>query len=174
MDRVHSFDEKVDKALEKYRTPTADRFFYPLSSVADHSVLWVLIAAVRRASTDRHSKNFRRSVAVLGAESFLTNVVIKSYFRRRRPIDFATTEEPLPYGLRRPVTSSFPSGHATSAFTAAAFLAKGDPLAPAYYGLATLVAASRVYVRLHHASDVVAGAAFGFTLGRIARRLVSK
>ena len=174
VERVRSFDEAVDKALEKHRTATADRFFYPLSSAADHSVIWVLIAAARRASANGHAHGFRRSVAVLGAESFLTNVLVKSYFKRRRPIDFSTSGEPLPYGLRRPVTSSFPSGHATSAFTAAAFLSKGDPLAPAYYGLATMVAASRVYVRLHHASDVVAGAAFGFALGRIARRLVGK
>ena len=42
--------------------------------------------------------------------------------------------------------------------------------APVWYGLAGAVAFSRVYVRMHHASDVVVGAALGIALGRIVRR----
>jgi len=34
------------------------------------------------------------------------------------------------------------------------------------------VAASRVYVRMHHASDVIAGAALGVALGVVARRVL--
>ena len=37
---------------------------------------------------------------------------------------------------------------------------------------ATAVAGTRVYVRLHHASDVAAGAAFGVVLGSALRRFV--
>ena len=55
------------------------------------------------------------------------------------------------------MTSSFPSGHATAAFCAATLLGGGA----GWYALAAAVAATRVYVRLHHASDVLAGAAFG-------------
>jgi undecaprenyl-diphosphatase len=73
--------------------------------------------------------------------------------------------------LRRPRTSSFPSGHATSAFTAAALLGEDDHLKPLYYGIAVIVAWSRVYVKIHHASDVVAGIGVGVLLGRLGRRL---
>jgi membrane-associated phospholipid phosphatase len=34
-----------------------------------------------------------------------------------------------------------------------------------YFSLAALVAAIRVYTRMHHTSDVVAGAALGLVLG---------
>jgi hypothetical protein len=34
-------------------------------------------------------------------------------------------------------------------------LLSDSPLAPAYFVLAALVAASRVYVKMHHASDVL-------------------
>ena len=44
--------------------------------------------------------------------------------------------------------------------------------APAWYTLAALVAFSRVYVRMHHTSDVVAGAALGLALAPAARRAV--
>ena len=49
--------------------------------------------------------------------------------------------------------------------------AGGDPLWPLYYALAVVVASSRVYVRIHHASDVVAGAALGVGLGALANQV---
>jgi undecaprenyl-diphosphatase len=109
--------------------------------------------------------------AALGVESVLTNGPIKALFRRVRPEDTHPPEGPLPYGMHRPVTSSFPSGHAASAFTAATLLA-GGPATPLWFALASAVAASRVYTRMHHTSDIVAGAALGVALGVLARRLV--
>jgi undecaprenyl-diphosphatase len=50
-------------------------------------------------------------------------------------------------------------------------LADGDVLAPLWAVAAVVVATSRVYVRMHHASDVVAGAAIGAVIGAAARRL---
>jgi undecaprenyl-diphosphatase len=44
--------------------------------------------------------------------------------------------------------------------------------APAWFTLAALVASSRVYVRMHHASDVAGGALLGLALGGFARRFV--
>jgi undecaprenyl-diphosphatase len=73
--------------------------------------------------------------------------------------------------LRTPSTTSFPSGHASAAFTAATVLSEGDPLWPLYYAAAAVVASSRTYVKIHHASDVVAGVATGMVIGRIARKV---
>jgi membrane-associated phospholipid phosphatase len=103
---------------------------------------------------------------VLGAESALVNGPVKSLFRRHRP----AWEQERPRRLRRPRTSSFPSGHASAAFTAAGVLSQGDPLWPLYYALAGVVASSRVYVKIHHPSDVVAGALLGVVLARLVRR----
>ena len=161
----------MDGAVDRVRSPALDLVFYPLSSAADHSLLWVAIGSARQALGRARPGSAWRLAAILAAESALTNGLLKSCFRRLRPIlAEAHLTGRLPFGLRRPVTTSFPSGHATSAFTASAYLARGDRLAPAYRTLAVLVAASRVYVRLHHASDVVAGAVIGMGLGRIARR----
>jgi undecaprenyl-diphosphatase len=168
--RVRAFDRAVDDWVEKHRHPTLDRVFYVLSSAADHSLLWVAIGAVRQATGRGRPGSALRLTGVLAVESALTNGPVKALFRRVRPTSDPAQSGPLPYGLRRPVTSAFPSGHATSAFTASAFLAKGDPVGAAYHVLAGVVAASRVYVRLHHASDVIAGAALGIAFGRVARR----
>ncbi len=97
------------------------------------------------------------------------NGPIKWLVRRERPP--SPDARPLP--LRTPRTSSFPSGHATSAFCAAAFLSDGDRAwAPLYYALALVVAWSRVHVEIHHATDVVAGMVTGALLGAVGTRLV--
>ncbi len=131
---VQAFDRAVDGWLETIRNPVLDRVMYTLSSAADHSLLWFGIAGVR--SLKRGDLPFAlKFAATMGLESALTNGAIKSAFRRVRP-EHEIAEGPLPYGMRRPITSSFPSGHATAAFTAATILARtggGDPL---WYALA--------------------------------------
>ncbi|MEI8001910.1 MAG: phosphatase PAP2 family protein [Actinomycetes bacterium] len=150
---------------------TTDRFFYALSSAADHGLLWLALGSVRAAR--RHDPAFALRLGLaLGAESLFTNGAIKSLFRRVRPPEHFAHDAPLPYGMHRPITSSFPSGHATTAFTAASVLAPGSAAAPAWYALAALVAYSRVRVRMHHPADVVGGVALGLVLGRLARRFV--
>ena len=65
-----------------------------------------------------------------------------------------------------PDTPSFPSGHATTAFAAAAVVGALYPrLRIPVYGLAALVGLSRVYLGVHYTLDVLAGAALGIALG---------
>jgi undecaprenyl-diphosphatase len=151
------------------RSPRLDPLFYGLSSAADHGLLWLALGGGRAARTGDPTLLVRLAT-VLGVESALTNGPIKQLFRRVRPLR-EDDDGHLPYGMHRPITSSFPSGHAASAFTAATLLA-GGPSTPLLYALATAVATSRVYVRMHHASDVVAGAAVGLAMGLVARRLL--
>jgi undecaprenyl-diphosphatase len=53
-------------------------------------------------------------------------------------------------------------------------LSEDDPLKPVIYAIAVVVATSRVYVKIHHASDVVAGIATGVVLGAVAKRVWPK
>jgi undecaprenyl-diphosphatase len=170
LSRLHAFDRRVDALVERLRSPQLDPVFYGLSSAADHGLLWMLAGASRAARRGDPGIALRMGAA-LGVESMLTNGPIKAIFQRVRPDDDHPPEGPLPYGMHRPLTSSFPSGHAASAFTAASLLA-GGPATPLWYGLAAVVAASRVYTQMHHTSDVVAGAALGVALGLVARRIV--
>jgi undecaprenyl-diphosphatase len=165
------FDAAVERAIEGVRGPALDPVFYGLSAAAAHSKMWHVLAWWRGVATGDRAQARRMSTA-LGIESFVTNIVVKGAFGRVRP-DRPETDGPLPYGMRVPITSSFPSGHATAAFTAAVFLSDDDAvLAPLWFGLAGAVAFSRVYVRMHHASDTVAGAALGLALGRVLRRIL--
>ncbi|MEX2100151.1 MAG: phosphatase PAP2 family protein [Acidimicrobiia bacterium] len=168
IDRVTLLDEAVDKWAAGVRGPRLDPVFYGLSSAADHGLLWLALGAMRATRSGNPESALRLGV-VMGVESALTNGPIKQCFRRVRPV-LEEIDEELPYGMHHPITSSFPSGHAASAFTAATVLA-GGPITPALYALATLVAVSRVYVRMHHASDIIAGAALGIAIGAVARKV---
>lgn len=165
--RVAAFDRAVDRAVDRIRNPVLDRVMYTATELADFSLLWHLIGATRGLRSDRHADEAFRLIGILGLESLLVNGAIKSLFRRTRP----PWEQERAYRIRKPRSSSFPSGHASSAFTAAAVLGEGSRAKPLYYALATVVATSRVYVRIHHASDVVGGIATGIVLGRLATKL---
>jgi membrane-associated phospholipid phosphatase len=114
------------------------------------------------------------------AESILlatwTTDALKSLIGRARPDE--DPEDPHDFsvgrGFRNHRFTSFPSGHTTSAFAAAAAFSseieRVHPgrswwVAPLLYSGATLVGASRVYNNKHWASDVVAGAAIGTFAG---------
>jgi undecaprenyl-diphosphatase len=166
--RVSRFDDVVDAAFDHLRgRPAADRVFYTATELGDFSLVWVLIAAARGLRSERDWHGALRLGAAVGAESLLVNGLIKSVFRRTRP----PWEVERPLRMRRPLTSSFPSGHASSAFSAAVLLSDHDDLWPLYYAVAVVVASSRVYVKIHHASDVVAGAALGVVLGTLWRKV---
>jgi membrane-associated phospholipid phosphatase len=167
--RIRAVERAVDAAVTRAHNPVLDAVFYPLSSAADHSLLWLATAGAREALGKARPGTAVRLAAILVVESGVTNVALKSLFGRIRPVLDSALTGPLPWGLRRPVTSAFPSGHATAGFTAAVFLSRADP-GPPWYLIAGLVGFSRVYVRLHHTSDVVAGAALGLAFGLAARR----
>jgi undecaprenyl-diphosphatase len=168
LERVAKFDYKADALFARIRHKQIDHLAYRLSSAADHSLLWHAVGATRALLRGGDLEWAARYSLAIGVESGLTNGVIKSAFERMRPADYADIE--FRYGLRRPLTSSFPSGHATAAFCAAALLGGG----PVAYSAAAAVSATRLYVRLHHASDVIAGAAFGLALGLALRPLVNR
>ena len=166
---VARFDAAFDAALEQLRGHTvSDRIFRTASALGDWSVIWELVGAAWGLTSDRRTDRALRLAVLLGVESLVVNQGIKRLFKRARPTLAGDPRLPV----RRPSTSSFPSGHASSGFFAATLLSEGDPeLAPLWFALAAVVATSRAYVRVHHASDIVAGAAVGLALAAVARRL---
>lgn len=168
--RVRAMDRQADGWFDALRgNHLADRVFYGASALGDFSLIWHLAGVARALGGPRQEREAVRLAAALGVESVLINGVVKSMFRRTRP----EREQHGTRKLRKPRSSSFPSGHATSGFMAASLLGQGRsaPVRAAWYAAATVVAASRVHVKIHHPSDVVAGAAVGVGLGAVVRRL---
>ncbi|MEZ5144920.1 MAG: phosphatase PAP2 family protein [Acidimicrobiales bacterium] len=168
---VHRFDDAVDRLFDQLRGhEPSDRILYALSELADFSLGWILLAWVRGLRSDDDAYEAVRVTACLAAESVVVNGVVKSLFRRERPV----VQVERPHRLRVPKTTSFPSGHASAAMVAALLLAEDSRAWPLYWGLAVTVAASRIHVQIHHASDVAGGAVTGLVLGTVARKVWPK
>jgi undecaprenyl-diphosphatase len=164
---VESFDAWADAQLERLRgNRVTDVVFTTASELGDFSLIWHLIGATRGLTSEHHANQAFVFSALIGAESLIVNQGIKRLFRRVRPTEAGDPR----YPVRKPSTSSFPSGHASSAFFAATVLTAwgGAVTAPVWFSLAAVVGTSRAYVRIHHASDIVGGAVVGLALGQVA------
>lgn len=164
---MSAFDDAGDRILEPLRKNKKSVAIFGLAStVGDFSIVWHVIGLVRSiGSIARFHEALALSIA-LGFESLIVNQGIKRVFRRERP----TTSGDERFDVRTPSTSSFPSGHASSATFAAIVLTSftGWPVALLWCGIALVVALSRVVVRIHHLSDIVGGIVTGGLLGSIA------
>ncbi len=171
---VEAFDARCDELLERLRGhPAADRLFSTATHVGDFSLVWHAVGVVRGLARGRPDQIIVLA-ALLGVESLIVNQGVKRLFRRSRPT--TSGDDRLP--VRTPSTSSFPSGHASSAAFAATILSRWDAGRPGlgslWWSIAAVVGVSRAYVRIHHASDVVGGAIVGRVLGLLAWRLVAR
>jgi undecaprenyl-diphosphatase len=170
---VAAFDRWADVALERLRGNTvADAVFVTATKLGDFSLIWHLVNVTRGLTGGRRAEQTPVLALAIGAESLIVNQGLKRAFRRPRP----TVEGDPRYPVRRPLTSSFPSGHASAAAFTAVLLTTwdGKRSAPLWWTLAGVVGVSRAYVRIHHASDVVAGMATGAALGLAARAILRR
>jgi undecaprenyl-diphosphatase len=167
-DAVDRLDDTIDAWWDRFRDrPLIDRMYYTASEAADFSLVWHALGVVYAIIEDDPMIAVGISGA-LGIESALVNGPVKSLFRRSRPVQ----DVPRPHNLRQPKTTSFPSGHASAAMVAAALLSRHAGGA-AWYAAASIVATSRIHVRIHHASDVAGGLVIGAVLGEAARRILA-
>ena len=170
-DSVDCFDQKADALFDPLRDNVlANQVFYSASALADHSILWFIIALTLYLVKPSWRKQSLVAAFILLAESGVVNVIVKTLFNRERPLHEG--ERPLP--LRQPLTSSFPSGHATAATCAAILFQEVRFLKWPVRLAAALVITSRIHVKIHHASDVIAGIAFGWLFARASKKTVSR
>jgi undecaprenyl-diphosphatase len=152
--------------------PAAGPVLPRLSRAADHGVLWgAAAAAIAATRTPRARRAAVRGLASLALASLTVNTLGKRSVRRPRPA-LGGVPDVRRLG-RRPVTTSFPSGHAASAAAFATGVALESPAwGAAVAPLALSVAVSRVYTGVHFPSDVLAGAALGAGAALVVRSLV--
>jgi membrane-associated phospholipid phosphatase len=172
-DPIARLDTWADDVLERLRgNPVADTVFTSASRLGEFSLIWHVANVARGLTGGGRAPPGPGRAARRGGESLLVNQGLKRLFRRARP----TVAGDPRYPVRRPLTSSFPSGHASAAGFNAVLLTgwDGPRAAPLWWGLALIVGTSRAYVRIHHPSDVVAGLATGALLGIAARQLIRR
>jgi undecaprenyl-diphosphatase len=162
-----AIDRAVYRAIAKTPTPTLDEPLRKLSNLANHSKLSLSAAGAIYAlggATGRRAAI--TGVVAVGINSAVVNLPMKFAARRTRP-DREEAGVPGQRWVPMPTTTSFPSGHAASAFAFAGAVGASLPgLAVPLSGLAAAVAYSRVHTGVHYPGDVVVGSLIGTTIGQ--------
>jgi membrane-associated phospholipid phosphatase len=142
-----------------------------LSRAADYSRLSIASAAILALTGGKHGR--RAGAYGLVSVAFtatVVNLLVKPVGRRRRPDRIAHDASPS-RKVQMPRSHSFPSGHAAAAFAFATGASRRLPeVSMPLYGLATLVAYSRVHTGVHYPGDVVAGSVLGVAIGQLSNR----
>ncbi len=163
-----AFDLDVVRALAAWRTPALDWLALGLSAAGFYGLVWMGLALVRAALVSTSSARMavvRVVLAVLLAH-LAASTVVKPLAARDRP--FVTHSDisvvgPMSRGY------AFPSGHAAVAGAGAVALTLMWPgAALAWWALALVTMAARVYLGVHYPSDVIAGALLGAACGWLA------
>jgi undecaprenyl-diphosphatase len=145
-------------AREPRRVAAVRRF----SALGEHGLVWLAIGGSGFVLDRHRAPQWRRATLTVGG-AYLLSTTIKVAIGRQRP-----AVEDLPKLMETPTGLSFPSSHSSSSFAAAQAY---SPLLPSglLYGLAVPMALSRLFLGVHYPSDILAGAALGTVVGRLAR-----
>jgi membrane-associated phospholipid phosphatase len=172
---VDATDIAACDAIVGTATPRLDRVLVGVSNAANFSRLWLVTAAAAAVvGGGRGRRAACQGVLAIALTSAVTNLILKPLAGRPRPV--RSHGRPVPHSrrVRRPVSASFPSGHAASAFAFAS--AMGHAASGARLPLraaAAIVAYSRVHTGVHYPSDVATGAVIGNLCGWAVGRLAA-
>jgi membrane-associated phospholipid phosphatase len=158
-------DAEARRRMEELRTPERDAFVRVATDLGSLYGVGVVAGALGVAGRPRLALR----VGIAGATAWTLAQAAKPLLPRERPYQ-ADGAERL---VVEPAGSSWPSGHAAVAAAMAVTIGEGrGPLTRGLLGaVAVAVGASRVYVGVHHASDVVAGLGLGSLSARLVRGL---
>jgi undecaprenyl-diphosphatase len=171
---VLAADVSLFKLINGHHTAFLDAFFWAVSYLGNG---WVAIPLFLAFVIWRTPKSRRARVVIFVAVVFLisgvANIPVKRAVHRPRPSGYfiapgagAPSESARSFDVHvvndRLVAGSFPSGHASTAFTVATLvvLTCGVRFWPAFLG-AALVAYSRIYIGVHFPLDTLVGAIMG-------------
>jgi undecaprenyl-diphosphatase len=163
-----SLDDRVTVWVATHRWAPLNPLFTGLGTIEKLGAVWIALALVFGYL------RWRRLLPTVGVAALTALVVVaadaatfglKDLIVRPRP--FVTHPEIHPlYHVR---SSSFPAGHAATAFAGAVILsALARRWTVAFVTLAAAVALSRIYVGDHYLGDVLGGAVVGAAIARTA------
>ncbi len=141
-----------------------DKVMIAITALDNGGAIWIIIAVLLMIN-----KKYRKiSFVVLGAlllSAILGEGILKHVIQRIRPSADIPAINML---IAKPLSYSFPSGHTASSFAGAAVLSNYlKKYKLVFFGLASLIAFSRLYLYVHYPTDVLAGIILGLICSRV-------
>lgn len=156
---ITAIDFSILLWIQEYvRTAVLDVIFPFLSVINNIGLFWIILSVLLLVSRRTRLCGICM-LACLAVDCILGEGLLKHLIMRERPYTVIPIDNLL---LPAPTTSSFPSGHTASSFTAATAVFYNHKRAGiAAYVMAALIAFSRLYCYVHYPTDVLAGMLLG-------------
>ena len=142
-----------------------DKVMPKITSLGDLGIIWLAIALLLICRANNRTVGFKVISAIL-ITTIIGEGIIKNIVKRQRPFK----EKDNGLLINKPITYSFPSGHTASSFAASwasliAASALNNTIALLAAPIATMIAFSRIYLRVHYPTDVIFGIILGCLCG---------
>lgn len=168
---IYAFDKDISNWFQENKTSESESISH-LTSAFGHGIFLSALIASMYVSGELSNRDDLRKTALLSLESWAISGVIVSALKftigRARPLEGEDSSCFHPFSFKSRF-HSFPSGHASAAFAVASVIADQSEelfIDILTYGLATMVAMSRVHDSKHWATDVLVGSAIGYYVGK--------
>ena len=153
-------DILIMETINQFHSSFLDSLMIFITKLGDMGFIWFVIGLVYLINGKK--RIFFGILLCLLFSVLLTEVILKPIVMRPRPFMY---NENLLSLIEEPTSSSFPSGHALSSMACATYLFKNKLSGYLYIILGLLISFSRIYVNVHHPSDVLVGAIIGILVG---------
>jgi membrane-associated phospholipid phosphatase len=167
-------DRRVARAVARHASPAVERPARLLTWAADEHVLYVIAGGLWLAARAGEERERRQTDHL--ALSVVVTAILPHLLKRL--IDQERPDRCIVHGRRHGIPRSgkaydaFPSGHAMHVGAVASAVSWAYPKwAPIAWGLGGLIAATRIVLLAHWATDVLAGLAIGALVERCLRPL---
>lgn len=161
--RIQNIDKRVLDNIGRIHKPALNKIMITASRSANVGIIWWIICIPFLIHPEWRLTGLN-IVMALALAHLMGEIIIKHIVKRVRPCHSLDDDEQL---INRPRFYSFPSGHTTASFAVvgvALLRCRIITIIPILL-LATLIGFSRIYLRVHYLTDVIAGALLGLCCG---------
>lgn len=159
LEKLRKIDTRVVERMSQIHRPVLDKIMVIFTYSGTGALVWWVLYVIPLLI----ARHFRVGIILttsLGINYVLGEILIKKKVGRMRPSEQISDED---MKINKPKDHSFPSGHSASSFCAFTVLFWTCPVwmwLPALF-LASTIAFSRMYLRVHYFTDVMGGIILG-------------